>query len=101
MTFACNIYPPRMAIADWRGWESMQTKSESKVAGSGKLWITLYIIAGSIYLLDFSFYGRHLYDLAAASGFALLAFGAYKNDNVAGTAGAVLALGGIAAKLLN
>lgn len=78
----------------------MQTKSEAKNTGSDKLWTTFYIIAGSIYLLDFSFYGRHFYNLAAASGFALLAFGAYKNDKVAGTAGAVLALGGIAVKVL-
>ena len=76
----------------------MAVISEAKNNKSSKLWLTLFTIAGLIYLIDFIFYGQALHDLAAASGFALIAVGAYKNNNLVGTAGAVLAFGGIIAK---
>ncbi|QDQ73552.1 hypothetical protein FNZ56_06530 [Pseudoluteimonas lycopersici] len=37
------------------------------------------ILFGALRFIDFFFYGRHLYDLIAGSGFLIVAIGAYLN----------------------
>lgn len=78
----------------------MQTESETKIAGSGKLWIMLFILAALIYLVDFFFYGQRIYNIAGAFGFGLMAFGAWKNEKIASNSGAVIVIAAIASKYL-
>ncbi|WP_192282702.1 hypothetical protein [Xanthomonas sp. XNM01] len=49
-------------------------------------------------LVDFVFYGLLLRDLAGAGGFALLAFGHWRQADVATIGGAVLVLGAMLAR---
>lgn len=39
------------------------------------------VVLGAVNLIDYIYYGEQLDDLAAAIGFALMAYGAYKNGN--------------------
>jgi len=73
---------------------------ERKNNKNSKLWLTLFIVAGLIYLIDFIFYGQRIHDIAGASGFGLMAFGAWKNDKIASNLGGLLVVGAIAAKYL-
>ena len=49
-------------------------------------------------LVDFLFYGQQLRNLASGIGFALMAYGTYRNVQAASTVGLLLAAGSLVAK---
>lgn len=46
-----------------------------------KVFLVIAAVLGAINLVDFLFYGRKITDLIIAIGFALMAYGTYKNGN--------------------
>lgn len=63
-----------------------------------KIFVVVAGALAAINLIDFVFYGQQIRNLAGAVGFALMAFGRYKNMSLPMVAGAVLALGAIVVK---
>jgi hypothetical protein len=53
---------------------------EQKLTTRAKIFITAATLLGAAHMADFIFYGRHIPDLASGIGFALLAYGTYKNN---------------------
>jgi hypothetical protein len=53
----------------------------SKNPTSAKVFIVVATILSAVNLVDFFFYGRHLYDLLGGVGFGLWAFGTYRNGH--------------------
>ncbi len=94
-----------------------ESVARSNLTSGAKVFLVVAVVLGAVNLVDFIFYGQQLYDLAAAVGFALMAYGTYKNGNrsrpssdndptfdkraqYAMVAGVLLALGVIAARYL-
>jgi len=65
---------------------------------NNKIFVVVAVVLAAIFLFDFIFYGMQLRNLASTSGFALLAYGAYKDESVASFLGAVLVIGGFVIK---
>lgn len=65
-----------------------------------KVLISVAVILAAINVYDFFYDGQQIRNLAGATGFALLAFGTYKNVSWATATGAVLAIGAIVVKHL-
>ncbi|WP_313494678.1 hypothetical protein [Stenotrophomonas sp.] len=72
-----------------------------KMSTTSKIFVTVAIVFAAVNFVDFVLYGNELRNLAGAAGFALMAFGTYKNLNWASISGAIFALGGIVAKYLS
>ncbi len=49
------------------------------LAAWDKAFLALAVVLAAISLVDFVFYGNHLRDLLLAIGFALMAYGTFKN----------------------
>lgn len=78
----------------------MQPESETGSPGGKKIWLALFIIAATAYLIDFTFYGQRIHDIVGASGFGLMAYGTWKNNKIAANSGAALVFAALASKFL-
>ncbi|MBD9437639.1 hypothetical protein IB223_16200 [Pseudoxanthomonas sp. PXM03] len=65
---------------------------------TNKIFVVIAILLAAVNLIDFVLYGQKIRNLAGAAGFALMAFGTYKDLNWASIFGAALALAAIVAK---
>jgi hypothetical protein len=63
-----------------------------------KTFVVVAIVFAAVNITDFLFYGQQIRNLAGFAGFALMAFGTYKEQNWASISGAVLALVAIVVK---
>lgn len=51
------------------------------LTAGAKVFLVVAVVLGAINLVDFLFYGRKITDLVIAIGFALMAYGTYRNGN--------------------
>ena len=65
---------------------------------TNKIFFVVAILLAAVNLIDFVFYGQQIRNLAGATGFALMAFGTYKDLNWASISDALLALAAIVVK---
>ncbi|KKO44210.1 hypothetical protein WG68_16345 [Arsukibacterium ikkense] len=63
-----------------------------------KVFLAVAVILSIINLIDFIFYGQKIGYLALAIGFSLMAFGTYRDNNIASLFGAVIVICGFTAK---
>ena len=63
-----------------------------------KVFVVVAILIAVGNLVDFVFYGQQLRNLASGIGFALMAYGTYRNVQAASTVGLLLAAGSLVAK---
>ena len=63
-----------------------------------KVFVVIAILIALGNLVDFLFYGQQLRNLASGIGFALMAYGTYRNVQAASTVGLLLAAGSLVAK---
>ena len=63
-----------------------------------KVFVVFAILIALGNLVDFVFYGQQLRNLASGIGFALMAYGTYRNVQAASTVGLLLAAGSLVAK---
>lgn len=75
-------------------------QSETKNFDDNKIWFVLLPLIAVGYLINFAFYGMQIRDLAAATGFVLVTYGMYKDNNIIGLSGALLVVGSILIKHL-
>lgn len=78
----------------------MQSETETGIPENKGIWVVVIPLMVIGFLINFAFYGQDLRDLGQAIGWVLLGYGILKNNNIVGSAGAVLALGLIAAEYL-
>lgn len=64
----------------------------------GKVILAVLVILSVVNVIDFIFYGQKTGYVALAVGFALMAFGTYKDSNNSSLIGAVIVIGGFIAK---
>lgn len=63
-----------------------------------KVFVVIAILIALGNLVDFLFYGQQLRNLASGIGFALMAYGTYRNVQAASTVGLLMAAGSLVAK---
>lgn len=63
-----------------------------------KVFVVIAILIALGNLVNFIFYGQQLRNLASGIGFALMAYGTYRNVQAASTVGLLLAAGSLVAK---
>ncbi|WP_144409238.1 hypothetical protein [Pseudoxanthomonas suwonensis] len=68
------------------------------MATSNKVFVVVFVLFAAVNILDFAFYGQGIRSLVGAAGFALMAYGSFRNANPALVVGAVLALGSLVMK---
>ena len=80
------------------------------ISNAAKLMLVVFVIVGAVRMIDFIYYGQELRTLVSGIGFALMAYGLYKNGfsapaqdkggQLASYVGVALVLASIAARYL-
>ena len=77
-----------------------QATEKPKLTTWSKVFVVIAVLLSLGNLVDFIFYGQELRNIASSIGFALMAYGTYRNVQAASLVGLVLAAGAIAARYL-
>jgi hypothetical protein len=83
---------------------------KAPISNAAKVMLVVFVIVGTIRMIDFIFYGQEIRSALSGIGFSLMAYGLYRNGfdkqaqdangRYASYAGAILVLVSIAARFL-
>ena len=88
----------------------MNSALKAPISNAAKVLLVVFVVVGTIRMIDFIFYGQEMRSALSGIGFALMAYGLYRNGlekraqdasgRYATYAGVILVLGAIAARFL-
>ena len=77
-----------------------QANEKPELTTWSKVFVVIAILLSLGNLINFIFYGQELRNIASCIGFALMAYGTYRNVQAASMVGLLFAAGAIAARYL-
>ena len=88
----------------------MNSVLKAPISNAAKVLLVVFVIVGTIRMIDFIFYGQEIRSALSGIGFSLMAYGLYRNGlekqaqdpsgRYATYVGVILVLGSIAARIL-
>ena len=59
----------------------MNATTRKSITTGAKVFVAAAVVLSAWSIVDFAFFGRHISDLLASTGFGLWAYGTYRNGN--------------------
>ncbi len=78
-----------------------QANEKPELTTWSKVFVVIAILLSLGNLINFIFYGQELRNIASSIGFALMAYGTYRNVQVASMVGLLFAAGAMVARYLS